>query len=111
MGSPIRNLALVLLIAFVTVSGSPSCGAPLPPEEYTFVVDTERTVGIDRGPFFLIGKLDAEGSFICEKKFPIGQQFTSPPKYELISFPRREEWVVYEYRSGRLIKGFINLEG
>src|SRR5262245_5004536 len=86
-------------------------------EEYVFVPDTEREVMILREDFILFGKLDAAGNFLetfrRDLRLPgsgaAGDAIRiNAPDYTS-SGPKPRP--VYEYRSGRLIKGVIDAKG
>lgn len=81
-------------------------------DQYVFAPDVDRLVGIVRGDFVLIGRLDLQGNFSESMRRVPGPVSSALPPYTIInSFaadlkPRP----VYEYRSGRLIKGVIDLK-
>jgi hypothetical protein len=103
-----RQFALWLLTAILTtlttVAGRQALGAPVPPTEYVFIPDTERLVAIARGGVEAVGKLDAEGNFMQHFTVERGRPF-SGPYYHLLTPSDQKPRKVYEYRSGRLIKG------
>ena len=85
--------------------------APTPDsEEYQYVKDTALWVQVWLGERKLIGKLDAAGNFIPDKRylFEKGQPFSSIPPARGINSPQKG---VYEFRSGRLIPGDIDDDG
>ncbi len=80
---------------------------------YTYVEDTTQFVGIQRPKAFFIGKLDSAGNFIPEMWWPgfrVGMP-GSMPLHQLINDRRPGKIPVYEYRSGRLVKGELDKEG
>jgi hypothetical protein len=80
-------------------------------DEYEFVEDTSRWVMVIQGNTESIGKLDAGGNFIPEKKYfqlKKGQPRSVGPPYTLINGSAQKG--VYEFRSGRLIPGDIDEE-
>jgi uncharacterized protein (TIGR03067 family) len=93
--------------------------APAPPaEEYVFVRDTDRWVGIVKKEICkgkisreirLVGKLDANGDFTQVYRFETPPSMS--PNYTLINLPGPKAKKVYEFRSERLIKGDLMLEG
>jgi len=88
---------------------------PLPPEpNYQFVEDTTRFVGIERGKALVIGKLDRGGNFTADPRWQgltVGQPLSRVPPFQVLNF-RRPGWIhVYEYRSGRLVKGELDDQG
>jgi uncharacterized protein (TIGR03067 family) len=85
------------------------CAPAPPPEEYVFVQDTERWVGLSKGSSLLVGKLDANGEFTQTHRYEVGH--SKAPPYTLINFPGPKPKKVYEFRSGRLIKGELTTEG
>lgn len=81
---------------------------------YAYVEDTSRIVGVHRGNSVFLGKLDHAGNFLREAKWPplrLGAGESGVPDYELINLRRPGRIHVYEYRSGRLIKGEIDEDG
>jgi hypothetical protein len=88
-----------------------------PPEpEYVFVPDTtrwvmiERWVGKEPRTVLLRGKLDAEGNFVQHAKYE-SIILSCPPGCTLINSPGDSPKPVYEFRSGRLIKGQLMPDG
>ena len=90
----------ILLMTVAGVSGTPAA------DEYVFVEDTERSVTFERGEHMLVGKLDSQGEFTEHSRRPRN----SPGSVfgDILYTPRLEPFAVYEYRSGRLIKGVID---
>ena len=82
------------------------------PDNYAFVPDTNRWVEFFFDRTSSIGKLDAEGNFIPGSEY-VNQPRGQPRSGVRISEPLniRPEKNVYEFRSGRLIKGEINGKG
>jgi hypothetical protein len=82
---------------------------PMP--KYRFVEDTSREVAVYRGEFVLLGKLDRYGEFQLESKNL--KNSTSLPQWRQIAInpPTPAGKKVYEFRSGRLIKGEIKDDG
>jgi hypothetical protein len=109
----------LLLVAWAAGLGATVSAATPPPvvDEYVFVPDTDREVGIKRGNRLLVGKLDADGNFLEKEREREWLDWTRSSAFfgEIINnyalnpagqpVPRP----VYEYRSGRLIKGVIDL--
>jgi hypothetical protein len=81
------------------------CGGAPQTSEYVFVQDVGRFVGIDRGGVLYLGKLDAEGNFVQHEVYPGGKPLSAIPAYAPLTFFGTKPKQVYEYRSGRLIKG------
>jgi hypothetical protein len=105
------TIALLALVLSAAVIQPALVGTPVPREEYVFVRDTDRVVAIKRGGDLLIGKLDADGNFLQEKVRPgagLGPSSWPPP---IINMTFLGPEPVYEYRSGRLIKGELNADG
>src|SRR5262249_9723964 len=75
--------------------------------EYAFVPDTDRLVEIRRGDIMLVGKLDADGNFLEERRFDGPTSAGTKPSVLLNGKPG----LAYEYRAGRLIKGEIRADG
>jgi len=82
-------------------------------EKYEYVEDTSRGIGVERHQMLLLGKLDAAGNFIQDPRALVLK--AGIPRtgghYEIINSrgPGREH--VFEFRSGRLIKGELDKEG
>ena len=94
---------------------------------YEYVQDTGLFVGIHRGKFLSIGKLDAAGNFIPDKRWlnltggfsavPV-DRFLNASSIKRLKLETNGHIVVkivvepvYEYRSGTLIRGIIDDEG
>jgi len=106
-------IVIVACFALRTQGQSPAQDGPRPdPEEYKFVEDTTLWVNVIQGDVESIGKLDAAGNFIPDKRYlrtlKKGQPASSIPPCTLINFAQKE---VYEFRSGRLIPGDIDDDG
>ena len=88
---------------------------PDPPKErYVFVENTNRWVGVIRGEWHLIGKLDTNGDFVHQLKLQAGQPWSAGiPAHGIInsSGDARKAKKVYEFRSGVLIPGEIQPDG
>ena len=81
-------------------------------DPYVFVPDTDRWVEREFGRTSSIGKLDAEGNFTPGTEYvnqPRGQSRSGVRIAELLN--TRAEKNVYEFRSGRLIKGELDAKG
>jgi uncharacterized protein (TIGR03067 family) len=102
---------LALVAAGLATIGSTrlECAPAPPPEEYVFVEDTDRWVGIWKGDVHLVGKLDANGDFTQTYRFEFGAAMSA--SFTLINHPGPKAKNVYEFRSGRLIKGDLMTEG
>jgi uncharacterized protein (TIGR03067 family) len=104
------NLMVFAAGVFTTVAAARLECAPAPPdEEYVFVRDTDRWVGLVKGQVELVGKLDGKGDFTQVYRFE--RMHSMGPAYGLINFPGPKAKKVYEFRSGRLIKGELMMEG
>jgi len=97
-------ISVSLIVAFVS-------GAPVPEENYVFVLDVQRWVCIMRHGDQLLGKLDPAGNFLLESKRPTTSGGSGPPRVLLNKNYQWRPQAVYEYRSGRLIKGELTPEG
>jgi hypothetical protein len=80
-------------------------------DEYVFVQDTERYVGVFRGQDFLLGKLNAEGDFIQTARYARDARLSQIPHYTGLNGLREKPIKAYEFRSGRLIKGELGTDG
>lgn len=78
---------------------------------YTFVENVNRPVAIYLGQFVLLGNLDRNGEFRMESKNL--RNSTELPKWRKIAInePTFRGEKVYEFRSGRLIRGEIKEDG
>jgi uncharacterized protein (TIGR03067 family) len=85
------------------------CAPAPPPEEYVFVKDTDRWVGLLNGNGLLVGKLDANGDFT--ETYRLKGPYSMIPSFTLINFSGPKAKKAYEFRSGRLIKGELMKEG
>jgi hypothetical protein len=82
------------------------------PDEYEYVQDTNRYVMVVHGDLYSIGKLDDNGNFITDKRYVnMSGMLSNIPAATLINIPLKRQKHVYEYRSGRLIKGQVDEEG
>src|SRR5204862_8342563 len=99
------NFALILFLA---------SGLSFEDDQYDFVPNTERFVAIARGTSLFIGKLDSAGNFTQDCRWvglKVGQKLGRLPAMELLTLRTLGSESVYEYRSGRLIKGELDKEG
>jgi hypothetical protein len=81
--------------------------------QYEFQQDLKPCVALHHGGTFIWGQLDAAGNFVPEPRtLPLkeGQPF-SGPVYTDLNVPKKPNELVYEYRSGALIKGTLNKDG
>jgi hypothetical protein len=81
-------------------------------EEYEFVKDTDRWICTIQGETMSIGKLNASGTFIAEKRWfqlKKGQPLSQVPP--LLFINGKSQKGVYEFRSGRLIPGDLDKDG
>jgi hypothetical protein len=100
--APWIGLACVVgLIWTIGHAKAPSEG-PVQDDRYIFVQDTNRTIGIYRGGFVLVGKFDARGNFIQRLLYA---REATPDLGDATIIRFTEPAKVYEFRSGRLIKG------
>src|SRR4051812_21820442 len=102
----ITNLAAVLLL---------TQGAGGTEDGYRFVPDTDRFVALryerDSVKSLSIGKLDRKGNFLPDPRMMNlrGGGSSGVPPFTMIN--SHDDEPVYEFRSGRLIKGRIDKEG
>jgi hypothetical protein len=85
--------------------------APVPEENYVFVPNIERWVSITRHGSRLFGKLDDAGNFVQEFKRSASKGGSEPESVQLNTNYQGTPQTVYEYRSGRLIKGELTPQG
>lgn len=86
--------------------------AGLQQHKYVFVENTTRRVGVWRGEWILIGALDATGEFHPKTRESAFSGLSAGSLiYSLLSRPHVTPMVVYEFRSGSLVRGAIGLEG
>jgi len=109
-------------LLFATVLCFGACGTTNQPsgqeaatadsDEYKFVEDTSRWIVLIQGETDSIGKLDADGNFVPDKRWfqlKKGQPLSSVPPRTLINgFPHKG---VYEFRSRRLVPGDLDDSG
>jgi len=102
---------LLLVLGATAMSGRPAPGDP-PPERYVFVENTDRWVGVIRGEWLLVGKLDKNGDFVHEHKLKKGQGTSRGiPPFTLLNVTGPTPRKVYEFRSGVLVPGELRPEG
>jgi hypothetical protein len=108
-----RSTAVMFLFAAGGPLMSDQPAFPNPPkgERYVYVENTDRWVGVIRGEWCLVGKLDKNGDFIHEMKFKQGQPASSAPAYGLINYPGVNPRKAYEFRSGMLVPGELQVDG
>ncbi len=81
---------------------------------YRYVEDTSPYVGVRRGQALFLGKLNSAGAFVPDCRWRglrLGTALSSVPHFQIINLRRPGRIHVYEYRSGRLIKGELDEEG
>jgi hypothetical protein len=90
----------------------PAPAAPVPPGIYEFVPDTARWVEVRRKErdqeYWSLGKLDAAGNFAADNAYlnQTGPATNLPPG--VVRLNPRPTGPVYEFRSGRLVRGRID---
>jgi hypothetical protein len=95
-------LAVAIAAVCAAIRVPTSSGQTPAKDDYEFVPDTDRRFAFYRNGFVMVGKLDARGNFIQEKRY----RSDSVPEILGCTPVRYEESTkVYEFRSGRLIKG------
>jgi hypothetical protein len=103
------------LILLVATAGafvlSATISAPVPVSDYVFVQDTERTVYIVRGNSYLAGKLDAKGNFLQLGEYRFDNREVSIPFDRILNQTTVASKEVFEFRSGRLIRGHLMQNG
>jgi hypothetical protein len=102
---------MMTLVVVILATLSVSVGLDNTPTMYLFIEDANREVAVYQGDFVLLGKLDKYGEFQLESKNL--KNSTSLPQWRKIAIneatpPGKK---VYEFRSGRLIKGEIKDDG
>jgi len=108
---PIDKALVLIAVGAFALFAEIGTSAPVPPVEYVFVEDTQRTVGILRGQRLLIGYLNSNGTFV-ETSRQSRNGFLSPaPLYTLLNPQSLKPRQVYEFRARRLIKGALAPEG
>jgi len=101
---------MFLAVAFQTPAAKPTNSPPA--DEYEFVPDPSQWVMVLQNAYESIGKLDAAGNFLPDERWlrrPQGSFYFSTPPVRLINPPERKG--VYEFRSGRLMKGDFDKGG
>jgi hypothetical protein len=84
---------------------------------FEFVEETGTLVGLQRGDDLLIGRLDFAGNFVQDLRWKDVkmkdriQPFSYLPWVQVINSRRPHLEDVYEFRSGRLIKGELDKDG
>jgi hypothetical protein len=81
--------------------------------DYEFQQDLTPYYALVRDGKFVLGHLDAAGNFIPVAgmaPLKVGQAF-SGPAYTELNVARNRNEPVFEYRSGRLVKGVLDREG
>ena len=87
-----------------------SCVSDKKADDYEFLPDTSGWVMMTHGETYSIGKLDEAGSFLPDRKWVDvrGELSAGAPPSRGLNSPPGD---VYEYRSGRLIKGKLDKDG
>jgi RNA polymerase sigma factor (sigma-70 family) len=97
-----------VIVGLSAVQGPAEAGG----EKYHFQEDLKRYVGLLRQGLVTLGHLDAKGNFIpLPRVEPIDSR--NPffgPVYTIINAPGRPDEPIYEFRSGRLIRGKLTDE-
>ena len=94
--------ALLLATGGVAMSNPPAA----PPGPYRFVENTDRWVGVLRGEWLLIGKLDKDGEFVHEHRVRRGDPlFGATPAFVLLNGGGPKPRKTFEFRHGALIPG------
>ena len=102
---------LLFVIATIAICARPALSDP-PKERYVFVENTNRYVGILRGEWELIGKLDSDGEFVKEFRVErVGAFSGGIPAHVIVNFPGLKAKKVYEFRSKMLIPGELQPDG
>jgi hypothetical protein len=104
------------LIGSLVASGLFACACGgLCAEEYTFVGDTTVLIGLIHGQEFRIGRLDKSGNFSPDERWPVFRtdaMLSGIPQFRFINGPATAPTEkVYEYRSGRLVIGSLDMAG
>ncbi|MBX9625690.1 MAG: hypothetical protein K2X82_17950 [Gemmataceae bacterium] len=101
--------ALLLAIGGAAATSDPPAA---PPVRYKFVENTDRWVGVRRGGWLLIGKLDKDGEFTQEQRIPEGKPWSRGlPAHGLLNGAGPEPRKAYELRHGALVPGEIRKDG
>jgi hypothetical protein len=116
MKLPNRKMFVHLLLIWVLTSvASLSLGqSPKPKEvvEYLFEPSSHTKVTLWRGEKWHVGFLDGDGEFVTTQVLKgLSVPFELPPFYHFPSGIDEKGELVYEYRSGQLVKGTLNWEG
>lgn len=108
-----RSVQVIFLAFEVLVTAGQAIPDDPPKGRYVFIEDPGRWVGVIRGEWYLIGKLDANGEFIHEYKFKRNQPLTLTAEdiINLLPGENPNPKKVYEFRSGMLIPGAIQKDG
>ena len=96
------SLAIAVVAACAAIRVPTSTGQAPTKDDYEFVPDTDRKFAFYRNGFLMVGKLDARGNFIQENRY--GSD-SVPEILGCTPVRCQESTKVYEFRSGRLIKG------
>jgi hypothetical protein len=96
------TLAIAVAAICVVIRVPTSTGQTPTKDRYEFVPDTDRNFAFYRNGFVMVGKLDARGNFIQENRYP---SHATPDALPCKPVRYAESTKVYEFRSGRLIKG------
>lgn len=101
----------VLQYVLVAIQPPDDASKPDKTAAFVFVEDTSREVAVYLGDFVLLGKLDKHGELQLESKNL--KNSTSLPEWRKIAInpPTPAGKKVYEFRSGRLIRGEIKDDG
>ena len=82
------------------------------PDQYEYVKDTDRYVGLVYKGGVSVGRLDGNGNFLPEPSMINLTGFKSGlPQYTLLVRGLQRGRPLYEYRSGRLIRGVLDKDG
>lgn len=92
-----------LVIQVGTLAGDP------PSPQYKFVEDISRHVSLLSGDAIMYGHLDRRGNFVPRFSLRAGSGGSGLPPSQLINGSFGSQ--VYEFRSGRLVKGIIEKGG
>src|SRR4051812_12836750 len=106
---------MVLTVLLLSAASLTPSSAAVPEEdEYVFSPNTDQYVGIELRGALYIGKLDDAGTFIPDSQYkPVkaGHVRISGPAFRVINGPLMMNRHVYEYHSGRLVRGMLDMDG